>query len=262
VYRPLGLVCLWILLVGLAAPVDRLQRHIAVLEAQRGSVGEQERALMARQEQLSGVIKQLKTESRTRFNPFTARKIENALQELRGLLVELDALDRQEAALTRELNEERARLRSAIREEVIRLVADAPSPHDEVTRHTLRALLDAYPTVPAVLPPAKVREWPTIPAGADPDMITERATLLRYERERQDVTLRQIESIHALLQEERGLYQSVDDPNPDSLIRQQALTRRIEEIVGQIAASRQEIRALDDTLQRLEERLTKTGRAP
>jgi chromosome segregation ATPase len=93
-------------------------------------------------------------------------------------------------------------------------------------------------------------------------MITERATLLRYERERQDVTLRQIESIHALLQEERGLYQSVDDPNPDSLIRQQALTRRIEEIVAQIAASRQEIRALDDTLQRLEERLPKTGRAP
>lgn len=251
----------WIVLTGLAAPVDQIQRRIAALEETLDRLEREEHALMTRQDELSRVIKQLKTESRSRSGPFTTRRLETSLQELRALLIDRADLERQEAETVRALEAARVRLRSAIRDEVARRVAD-PSRRDRAARQTLRALLDAYPTVPDLPPIPLVHRWPPIPLIAGLDIIAERATLLRNERERQDVALRQVELIHQLIEEELTLCESVGDPEASAHIEQRALHRRIEEAAAQIAASRREMRTIDEALQRLEARLPKTGQAP
>ncbi|MBI3609049.1 MAG: hypothetical protein HY207_13910 [Nitrospirae bacterium] len=248
----------WIVLTGLAAPVDQIQRHIAALEEKLSRLERQEHALITRQDELSGVIKQLKTESRSGSGPFTTRKIESSLRELRAVLVDMDDLDRQETETVRDLNSAKALLRSAIQDEVARRLA-VPSPAHPAARQMLGALLDAYPTAPDVPPIPPVHQWPAIPLSAEPDVIAERTTLLRNERERQDVALRQAELIHQLLDDERALSESVGEPEASAHIQRRGLNRRIEDAAAQITASRQAMRTLDETLQRLEARLPKTG---
>ena len=249
---------MWIVLTGLAAPVDQIQRHIAALEQKLSRLEQQEHTLITRQDELSRVIKQLKTESRSRSGPFITRKIENSLQELRAVLVDMDDLDRQETETVRDLNSAKVLLRSAIRDEVARLVAK-PSPAHPAARQMLGTLLDAYPTAPDAPPIPPVQQRSVIPSSAEPDVIAERATLLRNERERQDVALRQVELIHRLIEEERALCASVGEPEASAHIQRRALNRRLEETAAQIAASRQAMRTLDETLQRLEARLSQTG---
>ncbi len=251
----------WIVLTGLAAPVNQIQRHIAALEEKLKRLEQQEHALITRQDELSRTIKQMKTESRSRSGPFTNRKIESSLQELRAILVDMGDLDRQETETVRDLESAKTSLRSAIRNEVARIVAD-PSSGNPAARQTLGNLLEAYPTAPDTPPVPPVHQWPAIPSSAEPDMITERATLLRNERERQDVALREVELIHQLLEDEHALCESVGDPEASVHIQRRALNRRIEEAAAQISASRRAMRSLDETLQRLEARLQKTGQAP
>ena len=111
----------WIVLTGLAAPVDQIQRRIAALAETLGRLERQEHTLTTRQDELSRVIKQLKTESRSRSGPFTARRLETSLQELRALLVDRADLERQETETVRALETARTRLRSAIRDEVAQI---------------------------------------------------------------------------------------------------------------------------------------------
>lgn len=263
--RPLAgfaLVLTWLALTGLAAPVERLQRQIANLEAQRTSVELREQALTARQEELSATIKQLKTDSRNRSGPFTLRKIELALQELRALLMDMETLERQASAITTSLEEARHRLRSAIRDEVHRLLLDAPGAEETGNRATIRTLLEAYPSAPDLPSIPAVRRWPPISLRDEPDVIAERTVLVRDELERQDAVLKHLEHIHLLLQEEQTLYESLDDPSIASPPRQRDLKRRIGETTVHIAALRREIRTLEDVIQRLEARLSQAGQAP
>lgn len=264
-FRPVvgpALVLAWLTLTGLAAPVEQLQQQIAHLEAQRATLELREQALTARQEELSATIKQLKTDSRSRSGPFTLRKIELALQELRALLVDMETLERQASAIASGLDDARSRLRIAIRNEVHRLLPDGPGAEDSASQSTIRALLDAYPSAPDLPSIPAVRRWPPISLRDEPDVIAERTVLVRDELERQDAVLKHLEHIQLLLQEEQALYESLDDPSIASSPRQRDLRRRIGETTIHIAASRREIRTLEDLIQRLEARLWQAGEAP
>lgn len=254
-----GFGCWWVLLTGFAAPVAQLQQRLVDIDAQRAHLERQERALTARQDELSALIKQLKTEARTRSGPFTVRKIEMALEELRALLVDMETLERQLAAIADDRDDARARLRSAVRDEIHRLMAEAPVSDDPTTRTSIRTLLDAYPLAPDLPALPATRRWPALSAHAGPDAITERTMLVRNERERHDVVLRHIEYVQQLLQEEQSLYDSLADPSIVSATRRQELTRRIKEAGAQIAASRKTMRALDHIVHQLETRLSHIG---
>ncbi|MEO5656058.1 MAG: hypothetical protein ABIO65_08290, partial [Nitrospiria bacterium] len=180
-------------------------------------------------------------------------------EELRALLVDMETLERQLAAIADDLDDARSRLRSAVRDEIHRLMAQAPVSDDPTTRASIRTLLDVYPIAPDLPSLPAPRVWPALSSRATPDVITERSMLVRNERERHDVVLRHIEYVQQLLQEEQALYDSLADPSMMSRTRRRELTRRIGEAGARITASRKAMRELDSLVHQLEARLSNTG---
>jgi len=252
---PLGLGLLWLMLTG-AASVDQLQRRIAMVEHRLSEVRAQERALVDRQEELSQSIKDLKIESKNRSSPFTGRKIESALQNLRSVIIERDALVRRAAELERDLDHQRNALRDSVRGEITRLIARS-SPNDD-TRRRVRALLDAYPQAPDVPTPPPLLRPPSLPADAEASAWLERATLLRNRREREDALVRRLEVTHSRLLDEFTLHNLIDDPAVVPAPRRLYVKHRLEAVWDRLVFHRGELQRLDLEIAEAEGRLPHT----
>src|SRR5574341_1565264 len=139
-HRARGIVMLgviWLVTAGFSAPIEALRDEIRVLKTEQASVAQREDNLMAKQDDLTRSIKRLKSESRGPSVPFGPRRLETALQQLRAVLDQREALQRQHTELGVRIDEAFTRLRTTVRDRCPRRVQEPgpPSARPRALRH-------------------------------------------------------------------------------------------------------------------------------
>ena len=237
----------WLCTTGFSAPIEDLRHEIRTLKTAQATLDQREQSLMARQDELSRTIKQLKSTPRGQSGPFGPRKLETALKQLRAVLDERESLQRQRTELGVRIDEALTRLRTAVRDEILQIVSEYSGATDEHNRADIRDLLTLYPpspTLPSIPPGDQTAFLPPL----DPETLTEQTLLLRDQRERHDVILRRAETVHYLLTEELTLYRTLAE-------REAGFETHWNTLDQQVGNARALIETLNDRIFRMDEAL-------
>ncbi len=242
----------WLVTTGFSTPIEGLREEIRALKTEEATVAQREDSLMATQDELTRAIKRLKSESRGQSVPFGPRKLESALQRLRAVLDEHEALQRRRTELGVRINEAHTRLRTTVRDEILHIIAGRSEDTDDRDRTEIRELLTLYPPTPALpaLPPGG--EPPAVLPHTDPETLTEQTLLLRDQRERHEVIRRRAETVHELLTEELALYRTLAERELGFEPHWQTLDRQVVEASALIEALNERMYRMDETLRQLD----------
>src|SRR5574341_152693 len=242
----------WLATTGFSAPIEALREEIRTLKTEQATVTQHEDNLMAKQDDLTRAIKRLKSESRGPSVPFGPRRLETALQQLRAVLDQREALQRRHTELGVRIDEAFTRLRTTVRDEILQIVSGISEDTDARARAEIRALLALYPPSPAppALPPGS--EPTAIILPTDPQTLTEQTLLLRDQRERHEVVRRRAESVHNLLTEELMLYRTLAERELGFEPHWQTLDRQVVEVGALIEALNERMFRMDETLRQLD----------
>lgn len=243
---------LGLLTTAFSAPIEDLRQEIRALKMEQASVTQREDAVMARQDELTGTIKRLKSETRGPAGPFGSRKLEAALKQLRAVLDERESLQRRRTELSVRIEEALARLRTTVRDEILLLVSRNEGHPDSHDRAEIRALLTLYPPSPMLpsLPPGTYPLAPLKPA--DSETLAEQTLLLRDRRERHEVLLQRAEAVHSLLSEELTLYRTLAEHEPGFETHWQTVDRQVAASDTLIETLHDRMRQMDDALRHLD----------
>lgn len=242
----------WLCATGFSATIEDLRQEIRTLKTAQATLEQREQSLMARQEELSRAIKQLKSTSRGQSGPFGPRRLETALKQLRAVLDERESLQRQRTELGVRIDEALTRLRTAVRDEILEIVSENSGATDPGDQAEIRAVLTLYPPSPTLpsMPPGD--ESMSFLPPLDPETLTEQTLLLRDQRERHDVILRRAETVHYLLTEEMALYRTLAEREAGFETRWYTLDRQVSDARALIEALNERIYRMDEALRQLD----------
>ena len=242
----------WLWITGFSAPIEDLREDIRTLKTAQATLDQREQSLLARQDELSRTIKELKSTPRVQAGPFGSRRLETALQQLRVVLDERESLQRRRTELGVRIDEALTRLRTAVRDEILQIASSDPGATDANDREEIRALLTLYPPSPPLpsMPPGD--ESASFLPPLDTETLTEHTLLLRDQRERYDVILRRADMVRYLLTEELALYNALAERDAGFETRWTTLDRQVGEARSLIEALNQRIYRMDEALRQLD----------